>query len=204
MRLIILYICTISLMAHALSCAPIPGPPINNPSGEQPAYVDPRETDENTSIGFESGDLVAMTDEMMRDMLANETLARAQIKPRVIIDAKYFKNESSARINKNMITDRLRVNLNRAANGRIIFVGQHYMNMLEKENDLDKNEAAMIKADYRLGGRVNTIDAIDQKTGVMSRFYQITFEMFNLENGAIAWSGIYDFKKSAQDDVIYR
>ena len=38
----------------------------------------------------------------------------------------------------------------------------------------------------------------------MRSFTQVTFEMVDLETGAIAWSNLYEMKKSAQDDIIYR
>lgn len=50
-----------------------------------------------------------MTDRMVRDMLSSPLLAGQANPPQVIIDSKYFRNESSQRINKNAITDRLRV-----------------------------------------------------------------------------------------------
>ena len=54
-----------------------------------------------------------MSDLMMRDILATPVLAGRAKAPRVIVDSEYFVNESSSRINKNIITDRLRVQLNR-------------------------------------------------------------------------------------------
>jgi PBP1b-binding outer membrane lipoprotein LpoB len=197
----------LGLVAALCACAPGTRS-IDNPSGRPPVYVNPGETDQVSGVGFESQDLVAMTDEMMRDMLANEAIARAKVKPRVVIDDQYFRNESSERVNKSMITDRLRVNLNRAADGKIIFVGAQYLEMMQKERDLEGKPrpggADLAQVDYRLGGRINTLDAVDQKTGARSRFFQITFEMFDIQSGEIVWSGMYDYKKSAQDDVIYR
>jgi hypothetical protein len=134
--------------------------------------------------------------------------------PRVIIDSKYFKNESSEIIDKSLITDRIRVNLNRAAAGRIMFIGREYAEMVALERDL-KDEGkvdvgttgrtrAQAGADYRLVGRIGTRDALDPRTGTASRFSQYTFELIDLEYGSIVWSNLYEFKKENRDDIVYR
>ena len=97
-----------------------PSSQVDNVAGQASVYEDPSSSGRVQGVGIESQDVVAMTDEMMRDMLSNRILA-ARDGPRIIIDNEYFKNESSSIINTNLLTDRLRVELNRAANGRMIF-----------------------------------------------------------------------------------
>ena len=154
-----------------------------------------------------------MTDQMMRDMLTSPTLASTPRPPRVIIDSEYFENDSTQRINKNAITDRLRVSLNRAARGRMSFVGRHYAGMVSQERDLKRNgmtdvgTKGMTKGqaggDYRLGGRINSMEAASS-AGIVQRYSQILFEMVDLETGEIVWSGLYEFSRVGQDDVVYR
>ena len=36
------------------------------------------------------------------------------------------------------------------------------------------------------------------------RLGELSFELIDLELGNIAWSGLYEFRKEAQDDVVYR
>lgn len=190
------------------------GNPVNNTAGRATVYEDPGTSGRVQGIGLESQDLVSMTDRMMRDMMQNPQLAGRSPSPRIIIDSEYFRNESSSRINKNSITDRLRVELNRAANGRMVFVGRHYSDMVESERDLKRSgvtDAGTIRqtqatagADFRLGGRITSLDAMDTRSGESSRYHQVIFEMVDLEYGTIVWSGIYEMRKSAQDDIIYR
>lgn len=186
----------------------------DNKAGKATIYEPIGQAGSVAGIGIESQDIVSMTDEMMRDMLRNPMLVSADTSRRIIIDSEYMVNESTSRINKNMMTDRLRVNLNRAANGRMVFVGRHYSNMITKERELKRNglvdsgtirtTQATAGADYRLGGRITSQDALDTKTQQKSRYHQVTFEMVDLELGTIVWSGIYEFKKTAQDDIVYR
>ncbi|HAV70290.1 MAG TPA: penicillin-binding protein activator LpoB, partial [Alcanivorax sp.] len=141
-------------------------------------------------------------------------LAARDVPPRIIIDNEYFKNESSSIINTNLLTDRLRVELNRAANGRMVFVGRHFADMVEKERELKRDGAvdggtirqtqATAGGDYRLGGRIASLDAMDRNSQTRSRYHQVTFEMIDLELGTIVWSGAYEMKKASQDNVLYR
>ena len=187
---------------------------VQNTAGTPSTYLDPGSPGPVRGVGIESQDIVSMTDQMMRDMLAQPKLANAAAPPSVIIDAEYLTNESSSRINKNTITDRLRVNLNRAAQGRMQFVGRQYANMVQQERNLKRagvvDNATLPPAkaqkggDYRLGGRISSLDARDPRTGMIQQYNQIVFEMVDLESGEIVWSGIYEISKAAQDDVIYR
>jgi hypothetical protein len=187
---------------------------VQNSAGTPTVYHDPSVGGPVQGVGIESQDIVSMTDQMMRDLLAEPRLANAQVPPNVIIDAEYFSNESASRFNKNAITDRLRVGLNRAAKGRMVFVGRQYAGMVEAERKVKRAGAvdggttpaakAQKGGDYRLGGRITSVDSRDAKTGRVSRFTQIIFEMVDLETAEIVWSNMYDFAKSAQDDVVYR
>lgn len=187
---------------------------IDNTRGVATVYEDASTTGKVGGVGIESQDIVAVTDEMMRDMLANRMLAGRDVPPRIIIDNEYMRNESSSVVNTNMLTDRLRIELNRAANGRMIFVGREYAGMVQKERDLKRDgavdggtireTAAQAGADYRLAGRITSLDASDRSDGTRSRYSQITFEMVDMELGTIVWSGLYEMRKAGRDDVVYR
>ncbi len=186
---------------------------VDNTAGRATTYEDPTTTGKLAGVGMGSQDIISMTDRMVRDMLASPMLAGRSTPPRVIIDAAYFHNESTSRINKNSITDRLRTNLNRASQGRMSFIGRHYADMVEKERQLKRTGVTdagtqgttlrVAGADYRLGGRITSLDAVHQ-TGLTSRYHQIIFEMIDLETSEIVWSNLYEFRKIAQDDIIYR
>lgn len=188
---------------------------LNNTAARPTTYVDAATASSKVAgVGMESQDVISMTDEMLRDILATPEIAGRGKAPRIIIDAAYFSNDSSSRINKNAITDRLRVALNRSAQGRMVFLGRHYGDMVAKERELKREGGAdagtlratkaQAGADFRLGGRIVSMDAASTKNGTVSRYHQITFELIDLEYGNIAWSGLYEFRKEAQDDVVYR
>lgn len=187
---------------------------VPNASGVASHTLDPSQRGPVAGVGIEGSDIIAMTDAMMRDMLTNQQLAGKALAPRVIVDAEYFANESAQPINKNIITDRLRVNLNRASQGRMVFVGRNYAGMVSAERDLkrqgitDVGTTGLTKAqagsDYRLGGRIASLDARNSRSGFQQRYNQITFEMIDLESGVIVWSGMYEFSRAGADDAVYR
>jgi len=199
-------------MVALSGCASVP-----NPSGVATVAHNPATPGPVHGVGVEGHDIVAMSDQMMRDMLATPQLVQrdaAGRAPRVIIDSQYFANDSSQPINRNLITDRLRVSLNRAAAGRMTFVGRQYAQMVEQERQIKRDgkldvgtrglTRAAMGADYRLGGRIASIDQRSPATGLIQRYTQITFELIDLESSEIVWSGIYEFARSAADDVMYR
>jgi hypothetical protein len=167
-----------------------------------------------SGVGIGGKDIMAMTDLMARDLLATPTIAGRSVAPRIIVDSAYFVNESSQPINKNLITDRLRVGLNRASQGRMAFVGRENAAMVEQERELKRSGTtdvgttgltrAQAGVDFRLTGRINSLDSRSTQTGVIQRYNQISFEMVDLESGIIVWSGIYEFERAAADDVVYR
>jgi len=177
-------------------------------------YSSPDESGAVRGVGTESQDIVAMSDMMMRDLLTLPQLMNAKVPPRIIIDDRYFRNESSEIIDKALITDRIRSQLLRAAGGRIRFVGREYADAVQMERDLkDSGQVdtgttgrtkAAAGADYRLVGRIGTRDAVDPQTGVHERYSVYTFELLDLEYGDLIWSNQYEFKKATQDDVVYR
>ena len=206
---------TFTGLALALCTAALGGcASVNNSPGTPTVYSDPGTAGPVQGVGIESQDIVAMTDQMMRDMLTEPRLAGRQRAPNVIVDDEYFSNDSSWRADKKVITDRLRVNLNRAAQGRMVFIARNVADMvlnerqIKREGKVDSGTLSMTDApkgaDYRLSGHIGSVDSLNPKTGMKSRYTQISFEMVDLETGEIVWSNIYETNKSGQDDIVYR
>ncbi len=202
-----------ALGGAALLLAGCQAPPANT-GGMATVELDPSTRGPAGGVGIEGQDILAMTDQMMRDMLQNPLLVNQGRPRQVIVDAQYFQNLSSQRLNVNAITDRLRIGLTRAANGRIVFVSRESFGMVAAERDARRRgqvdvgtvglTRAQAGADYRLVGRINSIDQRNPRTGVVQRYNQVTFEMVDMERGTIVWSGLYEFARAAADDVIYR
>lgn len=205
-------------LSHAIASTVVLALAVSSPASAKrkppSVYSSPDESGAVRGVGTESQDIVAMSDMMMRDLLTLPQLMNAKVPPRIIIDDRYFRNESSEIIDKALITDRLRSQLLRAAGGRIRFVGREYADAVQMERDLKDSghvdtgttgrTQAAAGADYRLVGRIGTRDAVDPQTGVHERYSVYTFELLDLEYGDLIWSNQYEFKKATQDDVVYR
>lgn len=166
-------------------------------------------------VGIGTNNIYEVCDIMVRDMLASPSIAGNSSPKRVIINSEYFTNESSNIINKDIIIDRLRIELMRAARGRIVFIGRQYSDMVEKERQLKRQgnvqpgtmaaSPAQMGGDYRLAGKINSYDKINPNTGLRVRLTQMTFNMIDLESGQIVWSNLYDFKKIGKGvNPVYR
>ncbi len=187
---------------------------LENRSGVQARDLDPSQRGLVTGVGIESQDIQAMTNQMARDLFASGFLNRFSTPPRVMLDEQEFRNEGSQIINRRMITQRLLVELNRAAQGRINFVGQRYAGMVERQRELKREgttdvgttgmTGAQAGIDFFLGGAIMTLDSRDPRTGVVQRLNQIAFELVDAETGELAWTGMYEFQRAAADDVVYR
>ena len=102
---------------------------LENRHGVQARDLDPGQKGLVTGVGIEAHDIQSMTNQMARDMFASGFLNQLQHAPRVLVDEQEFRNEGSQIINRRMITQRLMTELNRAAQGRMSFVGQRYAGM---------------------------------------------------------------------------
>lgn len=162
-----------------------------------------------TSVGIDPDDIIAMTDKIIADMLQLNDLMARKIPPRVIMDSKYFSNDSSNILNKDLIIDRIRINLMRISKGRIVFLARHMDDMVWEEkrriaagfaqDDKGGTVEAPMAADYRLGGRIKSMDRINPKSGATKRYNQITLELVDLSNSQIIWSGIYEFNEESDE-----
>jgi hypothetical protein len=192
----------------------ISSPAMAGKKGKRATNLDPSAAGPVSGTGIEGQDVVAIADRMMRDMLSNPSLSARATPPQIIIDGEYFTNESSQRINKNILTDRLRVALNRASQGRFVFVSRQAAKMVQDERDLKREGVTDVGTlgltrgqaggDFRLQGNITSLDSRNNDTGMVQRFTQLTFEMVDLERATIVWSNSYDIARAAADDVVYR
>jgi PBP1b-binding outer membrane lipoprotein LpoB len=187
---------------------------VDNSAGRASKYIDLEQVTNTEHVGIEAPDIVQMCDEMMRSMMAEPRLSNARRAPHVLIDSEGFINESSETVNLNMITGRLKVSLTKAARGRMRFVGRHAVALIEKEKELkDRGVVGQgtipfsrktLGVDYRLTGRITSYQNVSNKTGLTDQLTQIEFQMIDMQTGEEIWNDIYDFRKVAADDVIYR
>lgn len=192
-----------TLLAGALllaGCSAIRTPPEvrNSPS----IYSDPDASRPPKSLGFASQDIINLTDAMMRDILAHTFWRRRGKPPRIILDINCFTNQGAGDINLRLITDRLRVELNRAAKGKLVFVAPYlYQYHLFADDPYDRDLASRgiypHDAVYRLCGNITTLDIQSYDRDLVSRYSQVTLEIVERKTAVLVWGGVYSFRKTA-------
>ena len=183
---------------------------------QETVNVDPNSAGPVRGVGIEGQDIARVADQMMRDILANPALAgqNPQLPPQILIDPDQVTNESSQRINKAMIVARLRNELNRASQGRFVFVDRAHMQRILQERDLkrsgtvDMGTTGLTRAtagvDYQLTGALYSTESQDVKSGMVQRTTDINFELLDMERGTIIWSNTYTITRASGKDIVYR
>lgn len=184
----------------------------NRPLGD-PKYVDPP-SQPLPGWGIDSKEMRAAADRMARSIMNEPKVVRQEGTPRIVLDEKYFRNESTQIIDKGLFTDYLRVALQQAASGHFDVLGRNYDDMVESERQSedagDVTSGAVVESskrlgwDYRLGGAIRSISKVVPGSGGRSSYFLITFELVERGSGLVVWSDRYEFKKVANTSVIYR
>lgn len=202
------------LMLAAALTAVMSGCTPSQPDSRPVVYKDVASAGLVSGVGVESQDIVSVSDTMVRDLLATPALVQGGKPPRIIMDGEYFRNKSSQPIDKGLLINRLRISLQRASLGRLLFVSRESAGMVGDERELVREGVldtgttgltkAQAKGDYRLRGEINSLDARSTSTGSVERYTQISFELIDLESSATVWANIFELKKGGMDDAVYR
>ncbi len=206
--------CCTGLALLALVAAPVPAL-AGNKGGTQATELDPSGRGAISGIGIESRDIDAMADQVVRELMSRADLVKAAEPPRIVVDSEAFRNDSTQRIDRNMITDALRASFNRAAAGRIRFVSRESMALVMRERELKRSGTADVGTrgltraiaglDFQMIGKMTSLDTRDGKSGLTQRRTQIVFELVDLETGEVPWtSQSYVILRASGDDIVYR
>jgi uncharacterized protein (TIGR02722 family) len=183
---------------------------VQNPSGVPVAEMKPDERGFVAGTGIESQDLVAVTDKMARKILSTPEIANAKTVPRIVIDP--VVNDTRFAINKDLFTDRIRVQLNEQSNGKVRFLARDRMKTLERENELKKSGAVTASsdpnvvefkgADYFLTGKLGGMSG--RTSQGVSDYVLYTFQLIDARTSEIVWEGSSEIKKQGLEDAAYR
>jgi hypothetical protein len=192
------------------ACASAPPAP---PAGAPVRYTDVGSTGMVAGVGTESQDIVSLTDAMVRDLLASPIMAQISRPPRILVDLERFEVDGSQRINKALIIDRLRINLQRASAGRLAFVSREALAATSRERELKERGVTdagtlgtlrVAGVDYLMRGRMATQDKRSTSNGMVERYTQFSFELIEAGSDLSVWANVYDFQKGGRDDAVYR
>jgi hypothetical protein len=160
--------------------------------------------------GVESQDIVAVTDKMFRSLLGLPQIANAQGVPRIVLDP--VVNETRFPINKDIFLERIRVQLNSQARGKMIFLARDRMAALERERQLkqsgqvtsstDPNVTEFKGADFFLTGKL--LGSTTRTSAGTSDYILYTFQLIDVRTSEILWEDSAEIKKQGLEDAAYR
>jgi PBP1b-binding outer membrane lipoprotein LpoB len=183
---------------------------VKNPSGVAVTEMRPDERGFVAGTGVESQDLVAVTDKMSRSILGIPQITRVQGTPRIVLDP--VLNETRFPINKDIFLDRIRIQLNAKASGRVLFLARERMAALEKERALkqsgqvtsssDPNVVEFKGADFFLTGKLQGMTTRTSKG--TSDYILYSFQLIDARTSDIIWEDSAEIKKQGLEDAAYR
>lgn len=204
---------SVFLSSAALACGLLAGcatQGVKNPTGVPVTEMRPDERGFVAGTGVESQDLVVVTDRMVRSILGIPEIARAPVAPRVALDP--VVNDTRFPINKDIFTDRIRIELNKHAMGRVRFLARDRMATLERERELkqtgqvtasaDPNVTEFRGADYFLTGKLSGMTT--RTSAGTSDYVLYSFQLIDARTSEIVWEDAAEIKKQGLEDAAYR
>ncbi|WP_029045341.1 hypothetical protein [Cupriavidus sp. amp6] len=131
--------CGLALMLPALLAGCLATAP--NAAGVAATDLDAGRKGPVSGVGPEGHDIVSMSDLMMRDILAQARFAPGPDgkRPRIALDSAYFVSDSAQPMDRQLIVDRLRINLDRAAQARIQFISVRAGGSRDRRSGLERH-----------------------------------------------------------------
>ncbi len=183
---------------------------VKNPSGVPVTRMNADEQGFVAGTGVESQDLVAVTDKMVRSILAIPQIAQAATPPIIVLDA--VDNHTRFPINKDLFNTRLRSELIKKSGGKVQFLARERMAALEKERNLkregavtassDANVQEFKGADFFLTG---TLGGLSTRTKAGTSDYILyEFQLIDARTSTIVWGDNAEIKKQGLEDAAYR
>jgi penicillin-binding protein activator len=183
---------------------------VRNPSGTPVTEMRADERGFVAGTGVESQDIVAVTDKMFRSILALPQIANAQGVPRIALDPVI--NETRFPINKDIFLDRIRIQLNSKAQGKVLFLARDRMAALEHEKQLkqagqvtsstDPNAVEFKGADFFLTGKL--LGSTTRTSAGTSDYILYDFQLIDQRTSDIVWEDSAEIKKQGLEDAAYR
>lgn len=183
---------------------------VKNPSGIGVTEMSADERGFVAGTGIESQDLVAVTDQMARSILAVPQIANATTPPVVLLEP--VVNDTRFPINRDLFLTRIRVLLNSRAAGKVQFVARDRVAALEQERALQQSGQVVATRDPNLieykGGQyflTGTLQGLTTRTAQGTSDYILySFQLIDARTSAIVWEDFAEIKKQGLEDASYR
>ncbi len=175
--------------------------------------IDPESPDAVGGATLDSLDILAMSDQMARDIQASGILRSATPENRVTFYITNLRNDSSEPIDNEIILTRMRTRIARSLGRKVRILDRSSESMSEikeerrakREGAVTQNpgmEGALAGSDYVLNGTIK--DRVKQGRSLKSVYYLVTFQLTDLETSELSWTNDYEVKFESEKSVISR
>jgi penicillin-binding protein activator len=175
--------------------------------------VDPDSPDAVGGAVLQSQDIRTMAKQMADDIRASGILTSTADGQTVTFHITELKNESSDVINRTIVLTKLRTELFKALGNRITVLDRSAegLEAVRREREAKRSGAVtanegkrggVLGSDYVLKGVIQ--DRVQQSGRLKSAYYQVTFELTDLETGRLVWTNDYATKFESEKSVITR
>lgn len=172
--------------------------------------VDPGRAGQIRSLGPESQDVAAVSDQLVRSLIESGVISQHTNPP--IIHMLPLENNTRHAFNGEVFNTNLKVQLGRDARGRMIFRSGDTMEAVQIEREAKRTGAVdydpelrartIAGADYFLRGRADGLANVSTKGQSDTIYY--SYKLVDAETALEVWEDIFTTKKEGRDDVIYR
>lgn len=175
--------------------------------------VDPDDPDEVGGAVLQSQDLRAMADQMARDIIASGVLANSTPEQRASFYITELRNDSSDRIDKELVLRMLRTELSRGLGRRVMVLDRSAEAVEEIRRERAAKRSGAVSANPAMRGSLAGGDYVlkgvigerrQQRDDLRSVYYNVTFELTDLETGELVWTNDYETKFLSERSVITR
>jgi len=157
--------------------------------------------------GITSQDFRSISQRMARSLVQLPQIQNATTPPKIAFSQVI--NNSNDYIDGDAFLRKMRTELIKNAEGRLVFLDRAIIDQIERENR-DKvrgkrtasGEQTPLGADFFLTG---TIDSIDRVAGAgRTQYLRLSFRLTDAGSSAVVWEDEYEIKKHSTTGVMYR
>jgi PBP1b-binding outer membrane lipoprotein LpoB len=164
-------------------------------------------SDEDYGTGITSQDYRSISQRMARSLVQLPQIQNAKEPPKVAFAQ--VTNNSNEFIEGDAFLRKMRTELIKNAEGRIVFLDRAIIDQIEKENRdktrgkrTSSGEQTPLGADFFLTG---TIDSIDRVAGSgRTQYLRLSFRLTDASGSAVVWEDEYEIKKHSTTGLMYR
>lgn len=167
----------------------------------------PDQDDGLGGTGIESSDIRIVARKMAISILETPAIMKAQGVPRIALLP--VRNSSRFVINKDILTQNIRIELNKIASEKLKFLARDRMEDILAERKAKRagmvtasGEGELLGVDFYLTGEITGL--AKGEGGKRSDYIVMSFQLIDSETSDIEWEDSYEFKRVGSAGVVYQ